>query len=159
MAETGPRGNWEGDEDKSLAGRDLRGVARILEDGDDRLRVEGEREVEAAAAAAVAVDMAVRAVRMGEGRVAASGLRGRRDREICSLYSRPDRNGRPDRAGLPLFCRFRCGHEAPVIWTCSSCRIDVQFLLFKQLGHLRFGFLLILPFFPFIRLHNDLEYE
>jgi hypothetical protein len=74
MAETGPRGNWEGDEDKSLAGRDLRGVARILEDGDDRLRVEEEREVEAAAA--VAVDMAVRAARRPERERGASPRRG-----------------------------------------------------------------------------------
>jgi hypothetical protein len=74
MAETGPRGNWEGDEDKGLAGRDLRGFARILEDGDGRLRVEGEREVEAAAA--VAVDMAVRAARRPERERVASPRRG-----------------------------------------------------------------------------------
>jgi uncharacterized heparinase superfamily protein len=74
MAETGPRGNREGDEDKGLAGRDLRGVARILEDGNDRLRVEGEREVEAAAA--VAVDMAARAARRPERERGASPRRG-----------------------------------------------------------------------------------
>ena len=71
MAETGPRGNCEGEEDTSLAGRDLRGLARILKDGDDRLRVEDEMDVDAAAA--VAVDMAVRAAGDRKGRGAAPG--------------------------------------------------------------------------------------
>jgi hypothetical protein len=103
MAGTGPRGNCEGEEDKGLAGRDLRGFARTLEDGDDRRRAEEEREVEAAAAAAVAVDMAVRAARSGRRRVGVKRNEGLGD--VVALY--PSRSRwTAGSCGVAPFCRF-----------------------------------------------------
>lgn len=106
MAETGPRGDCEGEEDSSLQERDPRGVVRILEDGDDRRLVVGEREFEAAAAAAVAVDMAVRAARKPEREKWSLGKRDRWIGRCGLLYTRRDHDGRPDRAGLAAAAAF-----------------------------------------------------
>jgi hypothetical protein len=152
MAETGPRGNCEREEDKSLAGRDLWGIARILEDGDDRRRAEEEREVEAAAA--VAVDMAVRAAR----------------RERWASPRRGEEGRGTGRCGrfIPVQIEMdgwivRCCPFLPLLmWTRGSgdmdlflVRIDVQSVCFKikRQGHLRFVFLASF-LFVLLRLQN-----
>ena len=102
MAETGLRGEWDdGDDDRSLHGRDRRSGAGTLDAGDDRRGLTEERDVDAAAAEATAErDMVTAAWKLEMERGFGGGRPIRKERSPCS---RRNRDGRPDRGGpLPL---------------------------------------------------------